>query len=408
MSFNIVDLVKDQISDQIMGQLGGILGADQEKTSGALAGALPGLLGGLTNAASNPRGAGDLFNAVQDQDDGLLGNMGNLLGGNQASGLASSGSSLLTSLLGSGALGQLAGVVANVAGVGRGNSNSLIGMLAPIIIGVLKKKVFDGGLNAGSLASMLNGQQSNINAAMPQGFSNQLQSAGFFDSIAPEALSAIGAPGASTASVGSTTASTASTTTTSAPAQQSSGGGFMKWLIPLIAVAGIGWFGMQYMNKQAETKAAAEAEAAAAIAAEKAEAAEAAATEAAQKAAESASSALEAAQDAMPAGVDLSKISSGLDGVFGSATETLGGITDLESAKNAIPSLEDASSKLSGMNDLIQRLPEAAQGPLGAIVSNGIGGLQPLIDKVTAIPGVGAIIEPIIGPLMEMLNGMAG
>ena len=304
MSFNIVDLIKDQISDQVLGQLAGVLGADTENTSGALAGALPGLLGGLTNAASNPSGAGALFNAVQDQDDDLLGNMGNLLGGDQSSSLASNGTSLLTSLLGDGALGQLAGVIASVAGVSRGNSSSLIGMLAPLIIGVLKKTVLDGGLNAGSLSSMLNGQTDNVNAAMPQGFSSQLQSAGFFDSISPDALSALGK------SQKEASPAPAVGTQTAAPAtnQNNSGGGLMKWILPLIAIAGIAWFGMQYMNKQAAEEVAAKAEAAAQMATEKAEAVQAQAKEAADATA----AALTAAQESMPAGVDLGKISGGL------------------------------------------------------------------------------------------------
>ena len=110
----------------------------------------------------------------------------------------------------------------------------------------------------------------------------------------------------------------------------------------------------------------------------------------------------------MPAGVDLGKISGGLDGVFGSASEALSEITDLESAKNAIPSLQEAAGSLGSLSAVMARLPEAAKGPLGSIVQNGIGMLQPLVDKISAIPGVGAIIEPVVTPIMEMLNDMTG
>ncbi len=178
----------------------------------------------------------------------------------------------------------------------------------------------------------------------------------------------------------------------------------MKWALPLVAILGIGWFGMQYMNQQAADKATAQAEAAAQAAADQAEALKLQAEEAKQQAAD----ALNAAQEAMPAGVDLGKISGGLEGVFGSAGDALSGISDLESAKSAIPSLEDAAGKLSGLNDIIVRLPDAAKGPIASIVQNGMGTIQPLIDKVSAIPGVGAIIEPVIAPIVEMLNGLAG
>ena len=398
MSFNIVDLVKDQVGDQLIGVLSGALGAGTDQTNGALAGALPSLLSGITNAASTPKGAVDLFNAAQDQDNNMLGDIDNLLGGDKAQEISNSGNSLLSNLLGEGALGQLAGVVASVAGVSRGNSNSLLGMLAPIIIGVIKNKVMEGGLNAGSLSNLLSDQKDNINAAMPQGFSDQLQSAGFFDSITPDALSSTNASESATPA-SSPAASPAPTATV-----EKSGGGIMKWALPLVAILGIGWFGMQYMNQQAADKATAQAEAAAQAAADKAEAVKLQAEEAKQQAAV----ALNAAQEAMPAGIDLGKISGGLEGVFGSAGDALSGITDLESAQSAIPSLEDAAGKLSGLNDVIVRLPDAAKGPIAAIVQNGMGTIQPLIDKVSAIPGVAAIIEPVIAPIVEMLNGLAG
>ena len=54
------------------------------------------------------------------------------------------------------------------------------------------------------------------------------------------------------------------------------------------------------------------------------------------------------------------------------------------------------------------RLPDAAKGPLQSVVSGGLGGLQPVIDKVMGLPGIGPILEPVVGPMVEMLGGMAG
>jgi len=388
MSFNIVDLIKDQVSEQLIGQLGGVLGTDAQQTSGALAGALPGLLSGFMKTTTNPGGAGLLFETIEKQDDGILDNIGNLLGGDQASSIANQGTSVLTSLLGGGALGQLAGVIASFTGISRGNSSSLLGMLAPIVVGVIKRKVLDSDMNASSLASMLNEQSSNINAAMPQGFSNQLQSAGFFDSIAAAPMAAV------------STREAPKAPTYEAPAPTNSGGSYMKWLLVLVAVVVLGWFGMQYMGKKAET------DALNAAAAEAEKVAEQAAEQAAE-AAKSAEDALTAAQDAMPEGVDLSKISGALDGVFSSATDALSGITDIDSAKAAIPSLQEAGSTLGGLNDVIARLPDAAKGPIAGIVTAGLSALQPIIDKVTAIPGVGSLIEPVIQPMMDALKGLA-
>jgi len=412
MSFNIVDLIKDQISDQVLGQMGNVLGTEGSQTTGALAGALPGLLSGILSASGSAAGAGNLFQAAQKQDDNLLGNMGNLLGGDQASAVASQGNSTLSSILGSGALGQLAGVVANFSGISRGNSSSLMGMLAPFVIGVIKKKIVEGGMDAGSMASMLSGQKDNVAAAMPQGFSDQLQSAGFFDSIAsaPQAASATSGASASDAASASTTASATASSSPVASHDSSSaktGGGFMKWLLPLVAVVVVGWLGLNFLSDKSGSDDTDGVQATVEGAtAEAGNAATSAVEGATAEASNAAAGALEAAQDAMPEGVDLTAISGGLEGVFGSTTDALSGVTDVESAQSAIPAIEEATSKLGGMSDLITRLPEAAQGPIASIVSNGMTAIQPLIEKVTAIPGVGAVLEPVLQPMLDMLSGM--
>lgn len=360
MSFNLVDLVKDQIGDQLMGALGGALGTSPEQTSGALSGALPGLLSGLTESASSPAGAGALFDSIQKQDDGMLGNMGNLLGGNNSAQVANQGSSVLESIMGSGALGQLAGVVSSFAGIGRGNSSSLMGILAPIVLGVIKNKLSGGGMNAGSVASMLTGQRANINAAMPQGFSDQLQSSGFFDSL-------------KTANSGISTSATAAPSAAAAPVK--SGNGLLRWLIPLAALLVLGWLAMQFLggNKTDDITALTP----------------------------------EALQESMPEGVDFDTVTSDLNGVFSSTTDSLNGITDADSAVAALPAIEEATGKLGGLNDVISGLPDIAKGPVASIVQNGLAALQPLVEKVSAIPGVGDIITPVIQPVMEMLEGLA-
>ncbi len=196
MSFNIVNLVKDQIQDQLLGQIGGLLGDEGSKASGAIDSMIPGILSGLTGTANTPSGADSLFSAVQDQDDSLLDNIGSLLGGGQAASIIDNGNGVLNSLLGAGGLGKLAGVLSAFSGVSKGGTSSLMGILAPIIIGAIKRKVMGDGLNAGSLANLLGGQSSNIAAAMPQGFADQLSGSGllsnFGDSVSSVTSNAAG------------------------------------------------------------------------------------------------------------------------------------------------------------------------------------------------------------------------
>ncbi len=161
-----------------------------------------------------------------------------------------------------------------------------------------------------------------------------------------------------------------------------------KWLLPLVAVVVMG------CGKDAAEEAASNAQSAA--------------TQASQQVTEVSAEALQAAKDAMPAGVDLTKITDGLEDMFGSTTEALSGITDVDSAKAALPDIQAATSSLGGMSDVIARLPAAAKGPISAVLNNGITALQPLIDKVSAIPGVGELIQPVVGPVLETLQGLAG
>ena len=71
MSFNLVDLVKDQISGSLMGQMGSMLGDESSRAAGAVDSAVPALLEGLRNSTSSSSGADSLFHAVQNQDDSI-------------------------------------------------------------------------------------------------------------------------------------------------------------------------------------------------------------------------------------------------------------------------------------------------------------------------------------------------
>ncbi len=390
MAFNIVDLVKDQITDHLRDQLGSVAGIDTTQTTSALSGAIPGLLTGLTGVANKPGGAGALLDAVNKQDDGLIGNLTSMLGQNQGNQLANEGGNLLSSLLGSGALGTLANVIGGFAGIGRNNSTSLLGILAPIVIGVLKKQVLGSGLDASGLSSMLSSQQSNINAAMPQGLSDQLSNQGFFDSIS----------GASP-NVATPTVSAPDLNTPELPKS----GGLPKWLIPLVVLGALAYFGYKFLSNQDAPDVSAVGDAATGAVTNVTDGASAAFGSVTDGIS---TEALDAAKAALPDSVDFDGLTGQLNGAFESTTSALGGITDAESATAALPELTQASEDVSQFAAVFQRLPDAAKGPLSSMLENGMGAVGPLFEKVQAIPGVGAIIEPIVGPMLATIEGLAG
>jgi hypothetical protein len=242
-------------------------------------------------------------------------------------------------------MGSLVSAIAGFSGLGKGPAKSLLGLLAPVIISVVKRKLMGGGggMDVGSLMGMLNGQKDNVAAAMPSGFNlNAFSSA---DDVAPAATR----PASSTAS-----------NTTPAPKEKS----FLGKLLPLALVIGGLFFAYNFFMKGGADKA------------------------------------VDVAKDAIPENMDLGKE---LTGAMGSVTDSLGGITDAESAKAAIPKLGETASQLGGLAGMMDKLPEAARGPISGIVSTGLPQIQGLIDKVSAIPGVGPIIKPAVDGLMEKL-----
>ncbi len=384
MSFNLVDLVKGQLGGPALGQLGSLLGEDSNKTEAALGAAIPGLLSGLTSSA-NADGGGSLFNAVKDADDSLLDNIGGMLTGNNSSNMMNQGSSLLGSLLGNGAMGGLASAVSGLTGIGGKSSSGLMGILAPIIMGIIKRKLFGGSgfsQNAGGLMSLLNGQKDNVQAAMPAGFSDQLQSSGFMDQMANfgsgaanAAGNAANAAGDAVSGAANTVGNAAGNAADAAGNAASSGGGFLKKFLPIAILVALALLAWNFIKG----KSAPDMDGAV-------------------------STAVEGAKDAMPSiDVDGTDVGAEFGNIFSSATSTVEGITDVDSAKAAIPAFNDITGKVDGLSGMWDKVPEAGRGQLGGMITDNIGKLTPALDKVQEIPGVGDVLGPVTGPLLEKL-----
>jgi hypothetical protein len=89
---------------------------------------------------------------------------------------------------------------------------------------------------------------------------------------------------------------------------------------------------------------------------------------------------------------------------FGSLTGAVSSITDIESAKAALPKLSDVTEKFSGMTDMFGKLPATAKGAVSGVFSSALEQLKPVLEKAMAIPGVEAIVKPAIDALMEKLK----
>lgn len=366
MSFNIIDAVKNQLGDAAIGQLGSLIGENQDKTKTAVGATVPAMLAGLTNLASKPEGANQLFDTMSKQDPGLLGNFASLLG-SQGNTVARQGNSILTDLLGNNQLGSLVGALTKFTGLGQGSTSSLIGTLAPLALGVLSRHSQSQGLNAAGLAGLLSGQKQNILAAMPAGLGSALGGVSGLSGFLGSARDTIGA----TASSVRPEPSYAARTVVREPEPARSG--MPRWLFPLLALAVLAFLLSQFF-KPRETETPAQAPVAAQTPAQAA---------------------------ATPAADVAAKFSDGVTGVLSNVTQTLTGVTDAASANAALPKLKDASAQLDNLKGMWGQVPDAAKPAIKTNLSAAISNAEQLEGKVTAIPGVGDIIQ---APAKEILD----
>lgn len=174
MSVNLLNLLKDQMTGGVVDQISGLLGEDKSKSSSAINNALPTILGGLAKQASTESGANRLASMLdRDHDGSMLDDLPGLLKGDMSKGPFSKGAGLIDGIFGD-KLGSIVSLVSRVSGVGSGSSRSLLGMLAPMVMGLLGKQKRSRGLDAAGIASMLLGQGRHLKSALPAGASGLL------------------------------------------------------------------------------------------------------------------------------------------------------------------------------------------------------------------------------------------
>ena len=203
----------------------------------------PPCLQSLADLASAPNGARQLGNALAQPQAGSLESIKSGIGGSGQNTLAEAGSSVLSGLFGGGTLDTMAQSIGKFAGLDGASSKSLLGMLAPVVLGTLGQQQRSAGLDAGGLASLLGAQKDQIAAAIPSGLADQLSAAGLIDRAAgtlrsgTAAASAAGnrIAGASERTVAG--AGRAARATTSAASSQ-----WPYWLAALAVLGGLAWY----------------------------------------------------------------------------------------------------------------------------------------------------------------------
>ncbi len=243
MSFNILDAVKSHLTPTLLSKASSFLGESDSAVGKAISGLLPTVIGGLiSKSSSGEAGSNEVYSMAKEaHNSGFLGSLGDIF--SDGGGLLSIGSGLVKSIFGTKA-DNMVDSISNFAGVKKSSANSLMSMIAPVALSTLGGHARTANLNSGGLMSLLNSQKSTILNMLPGGLSSLAGMLG------------LGKLSDSISSTNEKARRTVSAADRYADNVTEKSGSSMKWLIPLLLIAGaliLAWFLWKGCNKSEGT-----------------------------------------------------------------------------------------------------------------------------------------------------------
>jgi len=249
---NILDSLKEFITPELISKASETYGESSSAVTKGLDSLLPTVLSGLTQK-SNDGSFGDIFDMIKGgaaKNPGLMDNLGSLIGGgNLAQNDPKDLSGRLMSSIFGNKVGGILDLVSSVAGLKRSSSSGLMGFVGPLVMSYLGRVIKNKALDAVGLGKFLRNDSSAFSRALPAGMGDLL-GLGFAKNTgdaAKRVTSSVRETASSTTRAAKETASTAANTvtrtaSTAANTVEKSSGGFLKWLLPIALLAGLGWF----------------------------------------------------------------------------------------------------------------------------------------------------------------------
>ncbi|MGA9003738.1 MAG: DUF937 domain-containing protein [Pseudolabrys sp.] len=363
MATNLVSIVMQYLTPDMIGRIASSLGIGRNDTSSAIESAVPTLLAAFAGVATKPGGAQKLADAAK-QETGTLGKFAGMIGTAGQTSVTERGSQMLASLLGDRDQTALANAVGKYSGLGSAAGSSVLGVLAPVVMGAIAQQQGPRALDAGSIASLLTSQKDSIAEALPAGFGKYLGGTGVLDTLGEAARRTAAAGSETTRAAASSVVRTIDDTRRSGVAAASNSTNWLLWIIPAVAIATLLIY---LLGRPAE---------------------------------QVVQQGVTAVQSLTVGGLDIGKQVT--DSIGGLRT-TLGGITDAASAQAALPRLQDATAQIDKVSGLVGQLSDGQRKMLAGLVNPAMSTLNQLFDKVLAIPGVAEVIKPTIDRLKVRL-----
>jgi len=367
MATNLVSLVMQFVTPDMVGRIATTLGFDRNKIQSAITGAVPALLAAFNDAATQPGGAQKVADAA-GQQAGSLGNLARVLTAGEPSSLVDKGSQLLSLLVSGQNQNALIGAIAKFTGLGQGASGSLLGMLAPIVMGTIgKHQSAAGALDANGIATLFAGQKDNIAAALPSGFGNLLSGTGLLNSLGDAARTATAA-GEATRAVSSAARSAGQTGQRAADVMAATSSNWLYWLVPIAAAAALLIFFALRPTEQVVQQG------------------------------------MNKAQDVV---VGTADIGNRITNSVASVRTTLDGVSDVASAQAALPKLQEVTAQIDKTSGEVIQLSADQRKLIAAVINPLMPAVNQLCDNVLAIPGVAEVLKPSVDTLKAKLTALA-
>jgi hypothetical protein len=383
---NLVQMILNLLGGDLFSKLAGMLGIRTDQAESAAKAAIPAMLGALVSQASTTEGARKLAAAVNDADEGILGNPAAALS-QKGDSLIESGGGLLKSLLGGNMLSGLSSALSRFSGLGTTAITGLLGSLAPMILGFLKRQTKSTGADAASITRLLMGQKDNIAAAMPSGLASLLDNVPGMEDIAGAAQRTAAEAG-DYVRAGTSKAANYAKSVSRTPAPNLS---FLWWLVPLLALGAIALLWNRWRKDEEPPVAQRRTDV----------------RDTARDTVDESKRVVAKKEVIDNAKSGVQTLTEEVTDVFSSATTALTDIEDAASARAAVPKLQELVTKLEGAQSSLRLLPAGQRTAVTNLIETGREKFLPLIDKVYAIPGVRGILKPVIDQLIAKLDEIA-
>lgn len=392
---NILPLVMQFFGPVIVNKIAGALGINSTVAQKAIAYAAPAILAGLVNKVSQPGGAKVLADTIGKQDGNILGKLTEVIGTGRQGQLVEQGTSALGALLGNGLLGSLAGALSKQAGVGVGAANTLLGLMTPAVLGTLGREQKKEGLDAAGLGNALLAQKQQIADAIPADFAKLLSGTGLLDAVQGKlngtpAVVAKAAAASSTPASAASTAAKAPVTKSATPVPAVAGADahhnpdfkWWPWLIAIAAASGMWWsvFGEKLLAPQHSVRI---------------------------PAVITPSTTLATAPVPMAPVIANTDVGKQLVAIVSDIKGAVSGVRDAASAQAALPRIQEVAGRLEKVNMQAGQLGSEARRALASYVASEQGLIKSTIASVLALPGVSAVLKPLLEQLQGRIEGLA-